>query len=167
MAVEQRFVDRLATDLDREDDGLTTKAKQSSNVVTIEWWDPDRDDRPRGIYEITLDTQKHTIDHNILNFDAEYRSAGFYRKLITVMADWTRDVGVTLWRVPLLAERGGEFHKDLVDTGFVENEDGVFEVDVSDPSSSRIDQYNRWVNDGKGEPAWHKELTNNFKVTKV
>lgn len=167
MAVEQRFVDKLATAIDRSDDGLTIKTHQNRNVVTIEWWaDPENDERPRGVYEFTVDLDKKTIEHDILNFDAEYRSAGFYRKLIGVMAEWTRDVGVPLWSVPKLAVRGDEFHMDLVDTGFVENEDGVFEVDVSDPTSSRIDEYKSWVDSGGSEPQWHKDLPDNFRVTK-
>jgi hypothetical protein len=161
MILNQSQLDEFAQMFDRSSDDLTLSPWSADGRVRLEY---KIEDQVVGVFQVLLTDSE--VEFEILNFVPAYRSSGFYLHAVKVLPDWFRELELFAWKIPTLAQRGSDFHKSIVDTGWEENESPfVFSTNVADAQSSRLDQYNAWVYDSADEPQWHAELPEDFRVT--
>lgn len=149
--------------LDRSSEGLELEVVEGkghdNGVVTAKWYAPDEPFIGEvGIFEVTLRPGPGEMIFGPLNFRPEYQGEGFFNRLVRELPGWTRKFGVTKWVIPELITAGAAFEMALYDAGFTDDKNGVKVTDVTDPQTSRLDQFNEWVHGNGTEPGWHKTL---------
>jgi hypothetical protein len=157
VALTTALRNELEAALEHPDPDLELRIEEDeAGTVDMTWW-REGDELPVGQFRFQLVPDSSEVHWQILNFQEPWRDQGFYRQIIKFIPEWTRKAGRPKWRIPVILS--GPFEQDALDTGF-EFEQGKREmvVDVSNPATSRVDQYNEWAHGSAREPNWHAQL---------